>query len=104
MTRYELNAYRISLRKQRAELLRGQRSHATANFDLDAKLLRDVRSALDRIEAGTFGICLECDCAVGGKRLAAVPSAAFCLVCQAAADGERAAPWKADEDSLAGAA
>jgi DnaK suppressor protein len=49
---------------------------------LEIALLRDVQRALRRVEAGTFGICPECNQAISPKRLEAVPWAKFCVACQ----------------------
>lgn len=43
----------------------------------------EVRAALDRIEQGTFGKCLECGRDIEPARLEAVPWAAYCLEDQA---------------------
>jgi DnaK suppressor protein len=70
-----------------------ERDLAIGTFDRNAKLLREVRSALDRIAGGTFGLCLDCEENISTKRLAAVPWTPFCIVCQEAADSADAAPW-----------
>ncbi len=44
--------------------------------------LAEVRSALDRIDEGTFGECLQCGNAIGEKRLEAVPWTPHCIACQ----------------------
>ena len=44
--------------------------------------LAQVRSALDRIEEGTFGECLQCGEMIGEKRLEAVPWTPNCIACQ----------------------
>jgi len=49
---------------------------------LDAKLLREVEAALQRIENGTYGICQECEEEISVKRLNAVPWARYCVKCQ----------------------
>jgi DnaK suppressor protein len=49
-------------------------------------LLRQVLEALERIETGTYGMCLQCGEAISARRLTALPWAAFCLNCQEAAD------------------
>jgi DnaK suppressor protein len=64
----------------------GERELAIRNLDRDSKLLRSVRSALARIEDGSYGVCLRCDTAIGPKRLSAVPWAAYCVRCQELAD------------------
>ena len=44
--------------------------------------LSQVRSALDRLEEGTFGECLVCGSPIGEKRLEAVPWTPHCIACQ----------------------
>lgn len=48
----------------------------------ESGLLNDVQSALDRIEAGTFGQCVRCGDALPRERLKAVPYASFCVECE----------------------
>src|SRR6204780_5807190 len=109
MTKSELNKYRNVLEDKQAELVRmlrnrdgivieksadaldevqyaTERELAIRSLDRDSNLLRNVRAALDRIEEGSFGVCLHCDEDISPKRLAAVPSQAFCIVCQEIAD------------------
>jgi DnaK suppressor protein len=51
-----------------------------------------VRSALTRIDAGTFGKCQSCGREISLERLKAVPYAAYCVECQKKQDrGETAA-------------
>lgn len=40
-----------------------------------------VRAALRRIEAGTYGACATCGTAIGAARMAAMPSATTCVAC-----------------------
>ena len=49
---------------------------------IDIKLLREIADAIDRIEQGTYGVCLECDEPISAKRLDAVPWARYCVSCQ----------------------
>jgi len=42
-------------------------------LDRNCKMLREVRAALSRIDAGMFGICLGCYEDISMKRLAAMP-------------------------------
>ena len=44
--------------------------------------LSQVRSALERLEGGTFGECLQCGEPIGEKRLDAVPWTPNCIACQ----------------------
>jgi DnaK suppressor protein len=66
-----------------------ERDLAISNVDRDSSLLRQVKAALLRIREGAFGSCVECESAIGQKRLAAVPWAARCIRCQEAADRDR---------------
>ena len=63
-----------------------ERDLAIQNVDRESSLLRQVKAARGRIHDGSFGICVECDCPISPKRLAAVPWAARCIQCQDAAD------------------
>jgi DnaK suppressor protein len=65
------------------------RELAIRQLELDTTRLRSLQSALQRIEEGTYGLCLSCDEEIGIKRLRAVPWAAYCLACQDAADREK---------------
>ncbi len=40
-----------------------------------------IRSALSRIDAGTYGLCARCGVEIGQARLAALPSATTCVAC-----------------------
>ena len=66
-----------------------ERDLAIQNVDRESQLLRQVKAALRRIRADNFGICIDCENAIGPKRLAAVPWAARCIRCEAAADPQR---------------
>jgi len=74
-------------------LLAADREMAMQSLDRRAGLVRRLRSALDRIEDGTYGICRECEEEIAPKRLKAIPWAELCVRCQEAADqsarGER---------------
>ena len=63
-----------------------ERDLAISNLDRDSSLLRQVRTALSRIQDGSYGTCIECEWAISPKRLAAVPWAARCIQCQETAD------------------
>ena len=112
MTKSELIKYRSVLEVKQAELVRmlrnrdgiaiekcpdaldevqyaTERELAIRSLDRDSNLLRNVRAALGRIQEGSFGVCLHCEEDISPKRLAAVPSTAFCIVCQELADGSQ---------------
>jgi DnaK suppressor protein len=45
-------------------------------------LLKAIESALDRIEDGTFGECINCGQEINTKRLEALPWTWYCITCQ----------------------
>ncbi|MGB9606484.1 MAG: TraR/DksA family transcriptional regulator, partial [Bryobacteraceae bacterium] len=49
-------------------------------------LIAQVDAALERIRAGTYGICRACGRPIGARRLKAVPWCSLCISCQEAAD------------------
>jgi DnaK suppressor protein len=49
---------------------------------MDYQALRLVDGALDRIRAGEYGICQECEKEISPKRLAVIPWAKYCVHCQ----------------------
>lgn len=63
-----------------------ERDLAIRNVDRESKVLRNVRAALQGIQDGSFGTCIECDGEISPKRLSAVPWAARCIRCQEVAD------------------
>jgi DnaK suppressor protein len=109
MTKTELNAFRRTLENKQIELGSGNRNrealavetspdeldriqhasdrdYAIGNLERNSNRLREVRTALRRIAAGTFGICIDCEESIHPKRLAAVPWASCCIGCQEAVD------------------
>src|SRR5450631_1624595 len=62
------------------------RELAILNVDRESSLLREVNEALDRMQDGNFGTCIECEESINPKRLAAVPWASRCIHCQEAYD------------------
>ena len=50
--------------------------------------LHQIEISLQRIDAGTFGICEECDDEIPVKRLRVRPDATLCLKCQEAHEKE----------------
>lgn len=49
-----------------------------------AREIRDVGEALDRVHAGTYGICEACGGSLSKERLEAIPYAKLCLACKKA--------------------
>ena len=66
--------------------LASDREFAVRILEREAKCLAQIDAALDRINIGEFGTCLECEEPISPKRLAAVPWAAYCLHCQESHD------------------
>ena len=81
-----------------------ERELAIRNLDRESNLLRNVRSALRRIEEGTFGICAHCEEDISPKRIAAVPWAPYCIQCQEQADRLRVEGEEMPDDMLVNAA
>ena len=51
---------------------------------LDEMTLREIeqiRTALKRLESGSYGTCSACGRSIGSERLVAVPSASTCAAC-----------------------
>lgn len=48
----------------------------------DRSLLAAIDAALSRVQAGTFGECLNCEQEINIKRLEAVPWVRYCITCQ----------------------
>jgi DnaK suppressor protein len=126
MTKIELNEFRNVLKNRRTELENGNRGRgalaietspdeldriqygqerdlAIDVFDRNSKLLREVRAALGRIDAGTFGVCFHCEEDISKKRLAAVPWTASCIASQQAADSMVYQPSSVIEELLVSA-
>lgn len=127
MTKTEINAFRTILESRRIELERRNQSRvalaierspdeldriqdiqerelAIGALDRNSTFLRQVREALGRIDAGTFGICVDCEEIINPKRIVAIPWASTCIACQEIADSERKAPWDDVDTSLVMAA
>jgi len=123
MTRTEVNKFRQALENIQAELGTGirnrealtiesspddldriqnasERDYAMSNLERNSTRLRETNAAIRRIEAGTFGVCVGCEEDINPRRLAAVPFAPLCIVCQEAADLERKTPWSEPEPAL----
>ncbi|MBI4462010.1 MAG: TraR/DksA family transcriptional regulator [Acidobacteria bacterium] len=95
-----------SLRAQRAELLRHLRTDrqnvlveagpedeggratrtlledlAVGTLERTQQLLREVETALERLEEGRYGVCESCEASIPERRLRALPWTRFCLEC-----------------------
>ena len=54
--------------------------------DRERVLIRKIKEALDRIEAGEYGLCVICGQEISEKRLLARPVAAHCIDCKTEAE------------------
>ena len=48
----------------------------------ERKLIVKMKDAIDRIDAGIYGICDECGEPIGAKRLMARPVTTYCIECK----------------------
>jgi RNA polymerase-binding protein DksA len=54
----------------------------TALDEQGRREMEAIQAALDRIDAGTYGICEICDQTISVGRLTAMPTARLCVACQ----------------------
>lgn len=115
MTTNRLNMFRSTLENYRAELLSGGRDREAIAIDTspdeldriqhardrdqsidslerESRRLREVESALRRMEDDEFGICVGCETEIAARRLEAVPWAPYCIHCQEAEEREVLTP------------
>jgi DnaK suppressor protein len=64
-------------------------ARATALLEVAQEQRRQVLEALQRIENGTYGLCVSCGAPLPEGRLEAKPEAARCLSCQAKLEAGR---------------
>ena len=50
-------------------------------------VLTEIEGALKRIEAGTYGTCVNCGKPIAEERLAAIPWATYCIDCKRLVEG-----------------
>lgn len=77
-----------------------ERSKDSALRDNAHVLLEQVEDALNRIDAGTYGVCGACGSDIPYARLEAMPSASLCIDCQKLADDTGESPRPLEEDIL----
>jgi DnaK suppressor protein len=101
-TDHSILRYQTHLLARREEIVRTLRNHRLVNtvvplelceraeqrdidlFRFTAALdaLSEIKSALERVADGTFGICEQCGNHMATRRLEALPWARFCVSCQ----------------------
>ena len=57
--------------------------------DNERKILRDIEAALRKMEKGTYGLCEHCKNIIEKKRIKALPSARYCMICQSGSEKNR---------------
>jgi DnaK suppressor protein len=67
-------------RLSRMDALQGQ-AMAKANAARAKQTLQRIDAALERIEQGDYGWCLECDEPIAAGRLEVNPAVALCIAC-----------------------
>jgi DnaK suppressor protein len=72
--------------------LAAERELMTRNLERESNVLREARAALNRIQQGSYGTCLNCDEEIGLRRLKAVPWTPLCIACQER-DDRRELDW-----------
>ncbi|MEV4704452.1 TraR/DksA C4-type zinc finger protein [Actinoplanes sp. NPDC049316] len=58
-----------------------ERAQLTALLGAARKRVAEVDDALNRVEAGTYGVCEKCGRSIAEERLTARPFARFCISC-----------------------
>jgi DnaK suppressor protein len=64
-------------------------ARATALVEVAQEQRKNITAALQRLDEGSYGRCVECGKQLPEDRLDAKPDAARCLACQAKAEGSR---------------
>jgi DnaK suppressor protein len=63
-----------------------ERELAVHNLDRDSTLVQRLRAAIERLNDGSYGVCLQCEEEIAPKRLKAIPWPELCIICQEVAD------------------
>jgi DnaK suppressor protein len=71
-------------------------------MNISARMLAEVRKALDSLESGKYGYCEDCDEPISSRRLDAIPWARVCVKCQQ--DRDRVSGPEAADDTFSIAA
>jgi DnaK suppressor protein len=85
--RHGIRNGRADLSKQGGDDVDRSDVHSQGDIDLAllqmrAETVRRIDAALVRLEAGTYGSCVECTTAISEPRLRALPFAARCQACE----------------------
>ena len=66
--------------------------------DREREKVQAIQEALDRVDAGTYGICESCESDISTGRLSALPFTRLCVNCQAEAEKEAKASRNYDDE------
>lgn len=86
ISRAEASAQHFGSREDSPAQTATERDLEFALDDHDSAELRAVAAALQRIEAGTYGDCVDCGVSIPEARLRAAPEALRCIACQEAVE------------------
>lgn len=75
------NPYAFHLADLGSDVNEREKSFLVAS--IEGGILAELDEAMNRIEEGTYGICVICDEPIHPKRLEAIPYAKLCLDCKA---------------------
>lgn len=70
--------------KDNAEIAKELEDHTAIGMmeSIDRERLRNISSALYRIDHGTYGVCASCGSEIQQERLSAMPTASLCIYCK----------------------
>ena len=72
--------------------------------EADLTRMRLIENAIEALDRGQYGECARCGAEINGKRLLAMPWAAFCIGCQEETEAEeragRSSPLAGAEDGM----
>lgn len=66
--------------------------------DREREKVQGIQEALDRLEAGAYGVCESCDGDIAEGRLLALPFTRMCVACQAEHEREARSMRRYDDD------
>lgn len=66
------------------------RNMAVDRLSAHSRRRQEIRMALKRLDAGEYGLCVDCEEPIAAKRLQAVPWAERCVICQEAHEHQAA--------------
>lgn len=68
---------------------------------IEAAQLEDINEAIERIDRGTYGLCVDCRKAIPRKRLEVLPFAKRCLACEGESERRhRVAESQSDDEEI----